>query len=157
MRASRLFDPRHPLSVPERVAEFGFAGPLRDRLVEAVLRGEKTATSSLMVEWEEDGEPLPRMGERQTVVDSEGLPVAVIEIVAVDVIRLGDVDLRLALAEGEGFRTVAQWREAHERFWTADIKPHQRGMSGSRLDDDTEVVVERFRLVERLADSGPIA
>jgi uncharacterized protein YhfF len=34
---------------------------------------------------------------------------------------------------------VADWRQAHERFW-----------AGHEVDDDTLVVAERFRLVERL-------
>jgi uncharacterized protein YhfF len=33
---------------------------MRDRLVAAVLRGEKTATSSLLADLEIEGEPLPR-------------------------------------------------------------------------------------------------
>jgi uncharacterized protein YhfF len=124
--------------MPERLCELGYPGPLRDQLVGAALRGDKTATSSLLQEWEEDGEALPQPGERQTLIDSEGRGVAVIEIVAVDVIRLADADMRLALDEGEGFRSVAEWREAHEEFWSRAV------------DDDTQVVVERFRLVERL-------
>lgn len=50
------------------VCEFAFPGPLRDRLVGAVLRGEKTATCSLLVEWE--SEPLPVVGERHAVIDT---------------------------------------------------------------------------------------
>jgi uncharacterized protein YhfF len=34
---------------------------MRDRLVAAVLRGEKTAAGSLLAEWEADREPLPRL------------------------------------------------------------------------------------------------
>jgi uncharacterized protein YhfF len=38
-------------------AEFGFAGTdLRRRLVEAILRGEKTATAGLLVDLQRDGE-----------------------------------------------------------------------------------------------------
>src|SRR5579875_1539731 len=43
-------------------AEFGFPGPLRDRLVAAILSGAKTATSSLMADYEHGHEPLPRGG-----------------------------------------------------------------------------------------------
>jgi uncharacterized protein YhfF len=149
---------RHPAAArptevasPARLAEFGFPGPLRDRLVAAILRGEKTATSSLAVEWEADEEPLPRAGERETVVDSEGRPIAVIEVVATSVIRLGDADLALALDEGEGFRSVAEWRAEHERFWNDGVRPHLGGPAAWRLDDDTRVVVQRFRLAHRLS------
>lgn len=42
------------------VAGFGFPGPLRDALMSAILAGKKTATSSLLVEYERDGEPAPK-------------------------------------------------------------------------------------------------
>jgi uncharacterized protein YhfF len=127
------------------VALFGPPGPMRDRLVTAVRRGEKTASSSLLVEWEADREPLPAAGDRLTVIDSDESPVALIELLAVDVIRLGDADLSLARDEGEGFESVAEWREAHERFWSDEVIPELP--DGLTLSDDTEVVVERFRLV----------
>ena len=56
-------------------------------------------------------------GLRQIVIDSAGSPASVIETTAVRVIRLGDVGLAHALAEGERYTTVAEWRAAHERFW----------------------------------------
>lgn len=136
---------------PERICEFALPGTLRDRLIAAVLRGEKTATSSLLVEWEEEGQPLPAAGERQRIVDSDGQAIAVIELLAVNVLRLGDVDLRLALEEGEGFRSVEQWRESHERFWNQTRGEDSADASASALDDSTLVVAERFRLVEQLA------
>lgn len=135
-------------SDPPGICAFAFPGPLRDRLVDAVLRGVKTATSSLLVEWELDGDPLPVAGERQTVIDSDGRPVGVIEIVSVDVIGLGDVDLEFAIAEGEGFESVAQWREDHERFWLEQVAPALGDGVDVVLTDATPVVAERFRLVE---------
>ncbi len=132
---------------PERICEFAFPGPLRDRLVASVLRGEKTATSSLLVEWEVEGDALPAVGEREAVVDSGGQPVAVIEVVAVEVIPLGDAHLDLALAEGEGFHSVAEWRASHERFWVEEVIPALPAGRREPLTTETQVVVERFRLV----------
>jgi uncharacterized protein YhfF len=128
------------------VCEFAFPGPLRDRLVAAVLRGEKTATSALFVEWEVDATPLPVAGELQSVVDSDGRPVAVIETVSVDIIRLGDADLDLAVAEGEGFESVAHWRKDHERVWNEEVLPTLAADAAVPLSDETRVVVQRFRL-----------
>jgi uncharacterized protein YhfF len=133
-----------------KVCELGTPGSLRDRLVAAVLAGEKTATSSLLAEWESEGETLPVAGEHQAVVDSNGRPIAVIELLGVDVMRLGDADLQLALDEGEGFRSVAEWRQAHERFWSEEVVQSLPGHRVAALDDDTAVVVERFRLVSRI-------
>jgi uncharacterized protein YhfF len=126
---------------------FGFPGPLRDELVAAVLRGEKTATASLRCEYAPDGpEPLPEVGARSVVVDSEGRRVAVIETTEVQVVRAGDVDEQFAIDEGEGFRSVAEWRAAHERFWSSE--DYREEVGAVAVDDDTQVVCERFRLVE---------
>jgi uncharacterized protein YhfF len=136
-----------------RIVELGFPGELRDRLVAAVLSGEKTATTGLLVEWELDSEPVPGAGERFLVVDSAELPVAVIEFVDVRVVSLADVDIDTAKAEGEGFASVEEWRLAHEAFWNgyADDLRARLGDQSWRLADDTLVVVERFRLVDLLA------
>jgi uncharacterized protein YhfF len=125
---------------------FGFPGPQRDKLVAAVLRGEKTATASLRLEYAPHAEEeLPRPGMRWAVVDSDDRPVAVIETTEVTVVRAGDVGEEFAHDEGEGFRTVADWRAAHERFWSSDA--YREEVGSVTLDDDTLVVCERFRLV----------
>ncbi len=133
-------------------AEFAFPGPLRDRLVAAILDGTKTSTSALAAGYEIDNEPLPHEGQRSVVVDSSGQPVAVIEVTGVVVVPLGDVDLHHALDEGEGFTTVHEWRTGHEAFWHSDEVRAELGDPGFTVADDTPVVLERFRLVERLHD-----
>ena len=111
----------------QRICEFGFPGPLRDRLVDAVLSGVKTATSSLLADWQRDGEEPPATGELQTVIDSAGIPVAIIEIVRSEVVALGAVDDRVARAEGESYQTAAGWRSEHERFWRQEVFPDWEG------------------------------
>ena len=114
----------------------------------AVLAGEEVATSSLRLQYEDEGEPLPKAGQQLAVVDSSGANVAIVELLDVRVIRLGDADDQLALDEGEGFRSVAEWRAAHETFWRNEILPALRTSDGVSLDDDTEVVVEKFRVTD---------
>jgi uncharacterized protein YhfF len=125
------------------VAEFAFPGDLRDRLVAAILSGEKTSTSTLLADYEQDGEVPPGVGEREVVVDSAERPVAVIETTEVRVLPIREIDLAFAREEGEGFETVAEWREAHESFWASYLPDVQ-------VDDTTLVVAVRFRLVEIL-------
>ncbi len=81
------------------------------------------------------------------MIDSDGNVVGVLEVVGVEVIRLGDADLQFAIDEGEGFESVAQWREAHEDFWNAYVLPELPADRVSPLTDDTQIVFERFRLV----------
>ena len=131
------------------VVEFAFPGPLRDQLVEAVREGHKVSTTALALEYEIEREPLPETGQRFAVVDSFERPVAVIEVTSVVVVRLGDVDLSHALDEGEGFTTLAQWRAAHEAFWHGDEVRQGLGDPDFEVDDETPVVLERFKLVQR--------
>jgi len=131
-------------------AEFGFPGPLRDRLVAAILSGAKTSTTGLLEEYRREGEPVEEVGVREVVLDSDGRAVAVIETTEVEVKRFGDVGLPFAIDEGEGFETVAQWREAHVAFFTSDEMTAVLGPPPVTIDDDTLVVCSRFRVVERL-------
>lgn len=136
-----------------RKVELGFRGtPLRDQLVGAVLRGEKIATAGLLVDYERDGEPLPSAGELLALVDNDDREVAVLEITDVRVLPVGETDLAFARDEGEGFETVAEWREAHDRFWRsyADEIRAYLGDPDWDVTDDTLYVAERFRVVELL-------
>jgi uncharacterized protein YhfF len=113
---------------------------LRRNLVGAVLRGEKTATAGLRSDYApHTDEPLPEPGQRFALLDFDNQRVAVVETTEVRIVPAGEIDLEFARDEGEGFETVEDWRSAHERFWAE----HE-------IDDDTLIVAERFRLVERL-------
>lgn len=131
-------------------AEFAFPGPLRDRLVGAILAGAKTATTSLLREYGTGGggdEPMPEPGARSLLVDSTDAPVAVIETTEVRVVPLAEVDVAHARDEGEGHATVAGWRAAHEAFWNGEEMRAALGDEGFTVDDSTPVVLERFRVV----------
>ena len=121
--------------------ELGYAHTeLRRKLVDAALREEKTATSSLRVEYEpHTQEPLPYVGMRTVLLGFDDEPLAILETTEVRVARVADIDLAFARDEGEGFETVADWRAAHERFW-----------ADHEITDDSLVVAQRFRIVERL-------
>ena len=137
----------------------GFAVPgseLRRLLVGLVLDGRKTATASLLVEWELDEETLPAPGVREAVIDADDRFVAEIETTECEVRRLADVDDAFARDEGESSGTAAAWRASHEAFWS-DFLDELRGRLGDpgwAIDDDTLVVCQRFRLAERYP--GPI-
>jgi uncharacterized protein YhfF len=132
-------------------AEFAFPGPLRDQLVAAILDGSKTTTTSLLLEYERLGDPLPAVGDRSVLVDSGEQPLAVLEVTDVRLASLSEVDLAHVIDEGEGHRTLAEWRAAHENFWHGDEMRAELTDPGFTVDDTTVAVLERFRLVGRLA------
>jgi uncharacterized protein YhfF len=103
-------------------------------LVDAVLRGEKTTTTGLL-----EGRDAPDLqpGARLDLLGFDDEPLGVVEVTDVRVVPAAQIDLQFARDEGEGFESVEQWRDAHERFFEQPI------------DDETEVVAVWFRLVER--------
>jgi uncharacterized protein YhfF len=104
-----------------------------------VLRGKKTATASLLEEYRpHTDEAIPEPGQHFVLLGYDDEAIAILETTDVRVVRAADVDLQFARDEGEGFETVAQWRAAHESFW-----------AGEAITDDTLVVCERFRVLQR--------
>jgi uncharacterized protein YhfF len=146
--------------VTETTGRWGFAepGPLREELTALALAGTKTTTASLFLEYEIDGLTLAEPGQRDLLVDSADLPVAIVETVSVRVVRLADVDDEHAVDEGEGYTDAAAFRESHERYWMESgvvdrVRAHLGDPDWS-IDDDTLIVAERFRIAEVLDRSG---
>jgi uncharacterized protein YhfF len=77
-------------------------------------------------------------GDRLALLDYDDETVGVVEVTEARVVPAGQIDVQFARDEGEGFETVDDWREAHERFF-------ERPLPG-----DTPITAIRFRLVERL-------
>lgn len=135
----------------------GTPGAMRDRLVAAVLAGDKTAATCLAVLYHVTGQP-PEPGQRSVLVGSRGEELATLEYTAVTTVPLGEIDLAVAHAEGEGFATVADWRRVHVEFWNRwrDDVRQALGDPSWEITDDEPVVVEYFRVVDRVVDaSGP--
>lgn len=140
--------------------ELGDPGPMRDRLVASVLRGEKTATTSLEVFYTIGGTRLPRPGDRSTLVGSVGEALCVVEVTNASMLLLADVGDDVALAEGEGLRDAAEWRRAHEHYWSGFLVEIRSRLGDETwsLGDGTRVVVEWFRVVpDGDGDSMPVS
>ncbi|MEU7931772.1 ASCH domain-containing protein [Micromonospora echinofusca] len=121
-----------------RTLALGTPGELRTRLNTLVLAGVKTATAGLTTEYAEEGEELEHVGERLAFVDDEDALVGVVEVTGVEVVRFADVPWDFAHSEGEGDRSIEEWRAGHAAYWAR---------VGTPVTDDSEVVCVRFRLV----------
>lgn len=130
-----------------RRAKFAFPGPLRDKLVRAILDGHKVSTTGLAREYELGFEPWPEVGQRSVVVDSADRPVAVIETTDVRVVPLARVDIEHAIDEGEDHASLAEWRRDHEAFWHSPEMRSELNDPTFCADDDTPVVLELFRVI----------
>ena len=120
---------------------FGATPDHADSLLALVLAGTKTATASSLWDYEHTGDALPRVGELSIILDGAGAPRALIETTEIAVVPFHEVTAAHAFAEGERDRTLASWRDIHERYWTE----HSEGPRG--YAPDMPVVCESFRLV----------
>lgn len=118
---------------------FGDTVELANELIALVLSGQKRATAGSVAEYEDEGLPLPRSGDRWIACDGRGRPRAVIETTEVRVGPLSSVDEQFAWDEGEGDRTRADWLSAHTAYFT---RTHSR--LGLPFHPDIPVVFERF-------------
>jgi uncharacterized protein YhfF len=132
----------HPEAELAGTFAFGDSPELADELAYLVLNGPKRATAGLVLEFERDGEPLPRPGDHSIVLNGQGQPVCVIRMTEVEVKPLSQVDERFAWDEGEGDRTLTWWRRAHDQYFTRQCE-----QLGVPFHDDLAVVLERFELV----------
>ncbi|MDH3730764.1 MAG: ASCH domain-containing protein [Acidimicrobiia bacterium] len=123
-----------------RSLELGTPGEMRANIVERVLSGEKTATTGLLATgYHDESEELEHPGERLALVGNDGTPVATLEIIDAVVMRFDEVGLEHAVAEGEGWSTLEDWRQDHVSYWNRN---------GTEVGDDTEVVCISFRLAD---------
>ncbi|MGB3827349.1 MAG: ASCH domain-containing protein [Ornithinimicrobium sp.] len=128
--------------LPPPAWSFGSSEQEADELLALVLAGTKTATSSARREYEADGTDLPTPGMLAIVMDGAQRPRALIRTTHVEVVPFGAVPPEHADAEGEGDRSLEQWRRAHAAFFA--------GPEG-RIDPEMLVVLERFVVLA----SGP--
>ncbi|MER7888995.1 ASCH domain-containing protein [Micromonospora sp. NPDC094482] len=128
-----------------RTLALGTPGELRTNLNALVLAGVKTATAGLLTEYAAEGEELEQVGERLVLVDDADQLVGVVQITGVEVVRFADVSWDFARSEGEGDRSIEDWRSGHAAYWAR---------LGTTVTDDTEIACLRFRLTS--ADEGGI-
>lgn len=130
--------------------EYAFPGELRDKLVAAILRGDKIATASLLEEYQRVEEPLPKIGDIEVVIDSDENPVCVTRVTEVLCEPFGKVSDAHAIAEGEGFNDAKTWKSGHKEFWTSPEFVAGMGEPKVMIDDDTVVVLVSMEVIAKL-------
>ena len=107
-----------------------------------ILSGEKTATSSLLWEYEIGGTPLPSVGDFSILLDGRGGPVCVVETMELEIKPFDEVDARFAHDYGEWGGSLAGWRKGCWAYYEA-----QGRTLGKKPSREMPLVCERFRVV----------
>lgn len=128
--------------VPPPAWAFGDSPDLANELLKLVLAGTKTATASLVVEYQDAAEQIPQKGDLSILLDGGGEPRALIRTTQVETVPFDEVTAEHAWAEGEDDRSLETWREQHERFW-------RRTLAGTahEFDPSLAVVCEQFEVL----------
>lgn len=115
-------------------------GAKADWLASLVVAGTKTATCSSFPLYELEGEPLPKVGDYQIVLNSQDEPVAIIKTYSIEVYPFNEVPVDFALAEGEG--SYEEWKEAHIAFFGRILPEYELTFTEEML-----TVCDRFEKV----------
>jgi uncharacterized protein YhfF len=121
---------------------FGNTPEMGDELAALVCDGVKTATSGLLWGYEALNERLPEPGDIAIVLDGNGVPACIIELIETRIMPFDMVDEQLAWEYGEGDRTLAWWREHLWDYYVADC-----ARSGWQPSPDMPLVVKRFQTI----------
>lgn len=121
---------------------WGDSPSMADELGALIAAGVKTATCSALAEWQSEGEEPPEPGLLTVVLDGADKPLCIIETVEVTVKPFNQVDAAFADEEGEGDRSLAYWRAAHQRFFESTFE-----RIGGKFTEEILLVCERFKKI----------
>ena len=113
-----------------------------DGLIDLYLAGKKSAGSSLVEDFEVEGDPLPKVGNYWIVLNSQNKPMLILKTIKVEIHLFNDVPEYIAKAEGEGDCSLEYWRKVHIEFFS----PYLTSWHLKRIDD-AHVVTEFLEIV----------
>lgn len=119
-------------------------GGATDKLVQLVLDGKKTATSSAYDLYLLDpSEKLPEMGDYSVIQNSKEEAVCIIQTTKTYVCSFGKVSAKHAQKEGEGDLSLDYWRKVHEDFFMTEYESY--GMTFDK--NSARILCEEFQLI----------
>lgn len=113
-------------------------------LAEAILAGTKTATTTPLDSYTAEQVAIPQVGDYNILLNGEMKPVAVLKTVVSELIPFYRISAEHAYHEGDGDRTIGDWRKRKTEEFTPTLEEH-----GKNLSSDTPMVSEVFEVVYR--------
>lgn len=120
---------------------FGANKELANDLLDLVLSGAKTATTSAVPCYEAEGEVMPQVGDYSIVTDWDGEPRCVIRTTMTTILPFNEMTYDICKREGED-ECLETWVEGHRRFLSQDAQA-----CGYVYSEDMPVLFEDFEVV----------
>lgn len=112
---------------------FGDGGDIADELADLVIRGKKTATTSIYQLYQMEKAPIPSVNGLSIILNSNGEAVCIVRTSDVRICRFCDVTPEHAYKEGEGDRTLDHWRKVHRECFKKELEAHDLHFDESML------------------------
>jgi len=112
-----------------------------DRLYRLALDGIKRATAASVAVCKHYDEPILKPGDLSILTNFDETECCVIRTVRSTIKKFSEISEEDAFIEGEGDRSLAYWRQAHQGFFRDELAELGLGFS-----EDIEVVFEEFRV-----------
>lgn len=138
------FVQKHPEAAGAKYEAWAFGNDpqMADELLQLVLAGKKTATTSAKELYALDGEAYPEVGGYSVLLDGQDNPRAVIVTTKLEETTFKEVTAEFAATEGEGDGSLAYWRAGHIKFFTREYEK-----CGLVFHEDIPVLCETFKVV----------
>ena len=131
------------LDIPAYEAYYYGYPEIADEILEALLRGDKRATTGLKCLYELEGEPLPKVGDYSVILDSRERPRCITRITRLEITKFRDISPEYAFIEGEGDKSLEYWKAAHASVFRRECQEDFQ----MEFSEDMECVCEYFEVV----------
>lgn len=123
----------------QRIRCIGWDQETSETIVQLVIAGEKVGTFSLPWLHATNPDLKPEIGEYIIQTTFDGVPKALLQTTALELVTFKDIDESYTALDGPGVRDLKVWQGVHTKHWNGLLEPH-----GKTVEADMPVVVERF-------------
>lgn len=113
---------------------------MQNDLAQLVLKGEKTATTSLYSLYDLENERIPQVGDINVILDGNSNEVCVTVNTKVYSLSFKEISEEYAYKEGEGDKSLEYWKKVHKNFFVKEAE--------GNFDESMEVLCEEFELLK---------
>lgn len=138
----QTFVTAYPEAAGKEYDAWCYGSDAADELARLTAEGIKTATASAYPLYELEQEELPKVGEYNVILLTDGTALCITKTTKVSLVPYQDISADQAFREGEGDRSLSYWRQVHEVFFTEEL-----ASAGLTFTEDMTVVCEEFEVV----------
>lgn len=128
---------------------FGSGPQMAAKLAHLVVKGKKRGSAGWVKTHEKTNTIIPKVGGISLATDGFGIPLCFIKTVNVDFIQFKNVTEQMAIIEGEGDLSLADWKNGHKNFW----ETYDSQEINEPFTEDEIIFFETFEVIKVLGNT----